>query len=93
LWYGEPDASGNVIDYTKHRSRSRDAVIRVYDEAGKVIGTHAHAGDGSWQSSKRTRRSVVNATYSDATGAILTRLFGGFAPDFPHYISGKEFKK
>jgi hypothetical protein len=25
----------------------------------------------------------------DATGAILTRLFGGFAPDFPHYISGK----
>jgi hypothetical protein len=30
---------------------------------------------------------------SDATGAILTRLFGGFAPDFPHYISGKEFKK
>jgi hypothetical protein len=29
----------------------------------------------------------------DATGAILTRLFGGFAPDVPHYISGKEFKK
>jgi hypothetical protein len=25
--------------------------------------------------------------------AILTRLFGGFAPDFPHYISGKEFKQ
>jgi len=35
----------------------------------------------------------VNATYSDATGAILTRLFGSFAPDFPHYISGEEFKK
>ena len=33
------------------------------------------------------------APRSDATGAILTRLFGGFAPDFPHYISGKEFKK
>ena len=29
----------------------------------------------------------------DATGAILTRSFGGFAPDVPHYISGKEFKK
>ena len=51
------------------------------------------AGDGSCQSSKRTRRSVANATYSDATGAILERLFGSFAPDFPHYISGKEFKK
>ena len=28
----------------------------------------------------------------DATGAILTRLFGGFAPDFPHYISGRNLK-
>jgi hypothetical protein len=27
----------------------------------------------------------------DATGAILTRLFGGFEADFLHYISGKEF--
>ena len=26
-------------------SRSRDAVIRVYDEAGNVIATHEHAGD------------------------------------------------
>ena len=36
---------------------------------------------------------ALGANRSDATGAILTRLFGGFAPDFPHYISGKEFKK
>jgi hypothetical protein len=28
-----------------HRSRSRDAVIRVYDEAGNVIETQEHAGD------------------------------------------------
>jgi hypothetical protein len=28
-----------------HCSRSHDAVIRVYDEAGKVIETHEHAGD------------------------------------------------
>ena len=27
LWYGEP----NAIGYAKHLSRSRDAVIRVYD--------------------------------------------------------------
>ena len=26
-------------------SRSHDAVIRVYDEAGNVIETHEHAGD------------------------------------------------
>ena len=31
--------------YAKHRSRSHDAVIRVYDEAGNVIETHEHAGE------------------------------------------------
>jgi hypothetical protein len=34
-----------MIRYAKHRSRSRDAVIRVYDEAGNVIETHEHEGD------------------------------------------------
>jgi hypothetical protein len=28
-----------------HYSRSADAVIRVYDEAGNVIETHEHKGD------------------------------------------------
>jgi hypothetical protein len=28
-----------------HRSRSHNAVIRVYDEAGNVIETHKHKGD------------------------------------------------
>jgi hypothetical protein len=35
----------DAIDYAKVRSRSHDTVIRVYDEAGNVIETHAHAGD------------------------------------------------
>ena len=43
MWYGEPDAISNAIGYAKHRSRSHDAVIRVYDEAGNVIETHDHA--------------------------------------------------
>ena len=30
---------------TRFYSRSHDAVIRVYDEAGNVIETHQHAGD------------------------------------------------
>jgi hypothetical protein len=29
----------------KFYSRSHDAVVRVYDEAGNVIETHEHAGD------------------------------------------------
>jgi hypothetical protein len=42
LWYGEPDAVSNAIGYAKFRCRSHDAVIRIYDEAGKVIETHAY---------------------------------------------------
>ena len=45
LWYGEPDAISNAIDYAKFYSRSHDAVIRVYDEAGNVIETQEPAGD------------------------------------------------
>jgi hypothetical protein len=42
LWYETPD---NAIGYAMHRSRSHDAVIRVYDEGGNVIDTHQHAGE------------------------------------------------
>ena len=45
LWYGEPDAVNNAIGYAKFFSRSHDAVIRVYDEAGNVIDTQEQAGD------------------------------------------------
>jgi hypothetical protein len=45
LWYGEPNAISNAIGYAQHRSRSHDAVIRVYDDAGNVIETQEHAGD------------------------------------------------
>jgi hypothetical protein len=31
--------------YAKFCSRSHDAVIRVYDDAGNVIETHEHKGD------------------------------------------------
>ena len=45
LWYGEPNATSNAIDYAKFYSRSHDAVIRVYDIAGNVIETDEHVGD------------------------------------------------
>ena len=45
LWYGEPNAITNAVGYAMHYSRSHDAVIRVYDEGGKVIETHEHKGD------------------------------------------------
>jgi hypothetical protein len=33
-----------VIGSAKFRSRSHNAVIRVYDEAGNIIATHKHKG-------------------------------------------------
>ena len=45
LWYGEPNAVENAIGYAKFRSRSHDAVIRVYDEAGNVVEAHERAGE------------------------------------------------
>jgi hypothetical protein len=34
-----------AVGYAKFHSRSHDAMIRVYDEAGNVIETHEHTGD------------------------------------------------
>jgi len=35
LWYAGPNAASNAIGYAEHRSRSHDAVIRVYDAASQ----------------------------------------------------------
>jgi hypothetical protein len=45
LWYAEQNAISNAINYAKFFSRSHDSVIRVYDQAGNVIGAHEHKGD------------------------------------------------
>jgi hypothetical protein len=45
LWYDGPTAIAKAIGYAEHRSRSHDAVIRVYDSAGNVIERHEHNGD------------------------------------------------
>ena len=45
LWYGDPNAISNAIGHAQLYSRAQSAVIRVYDEGGKVIETHEYAGD------------------------------------------------
>src|SRR5260370_30167146 len=45
LWYAGPNAASIAISYAKFFSRSHDAVIHVYDEAGNVIAMHQHAGE------------------------------------------------
>jgi hypothetical protein len=42
LWYLEVR---DAVEYAQFFSRSHDAVIRVYDEAGNVIETHVHKGN------------------------------------------------
>ena len=41
LWFTGANAITNAIKFAKFNSRSHDAVIRVYDEAGVVIDRHA----------------------------------------------------
>ena len=41
LWYTKVS---DAVDHAKFYSRSHDAVIRVYDDAGNVIETHEHDG-------------------------------------------------
>jgi hypothetical protein len=42
IWYAGPDAVRNAVVFAKYRSRSRWAIIRVFNEAGKVTETHEH---------------------------------------------------
>ena len=46
LWFAGTNAIANAIKFAKFYSRSHDAVIRVYGEAGNLIDRHAQsAGD------------------------------------------------
>jgi hypothetical protein len=44
IWYAGPDAVNHAIAFAKYRSlsHSRWAIIRVFNEAGKVTQTHEH---------------------------------------------------
>jgi hypothetical protein len=44
-FYGPTDFNNNAVGYAKFFSRSHDAVIRVYNEAGNVIEMHERRGD------------------------------------------------
>ena len=45
LWYDGRNAASNAIGYAQQYIRAHDAVIRVYDDAGKVIETHEQKGN------------------------------------------------
>jgi len=62
LWYGETNAVSNTIDYAKFFGCSRDAVIRVYDEADNVIETHEHAGSSRFVARANARKIVSSSS-------------------------------
>jgi hypothetical protein len=67
LWYGEPDAITTAIGYAKFYSRSHNAVIRVYDEAGNVIGTHEQSGEfNGWAGRKKKPAPRLSVTAESA---------------------------
>jgi len=56
--YDTPD---HAIGYAMHSSRSHDAVIRVYDAAGKVIEPDKHKGDFKTRLLTRCRSTLVGS--------------------------------
>jgi hypothetical protein len=72
LWYGELKAISNAIAYARHRSRSRDAVIPVYDTVGNVIETHDYAGEFQewWRSTAFTDYSARFAVQVSSVRAV-----------------------
>ncbi len=68
LWYRGPNAIRDAIGHAKFASRSHDAVIRVFDDAGNVIETHEQTGD--------LFKSPTSASVSPATPSSVTAQSG-----------------
>jgi len=76
LWYGEPNAIANAISNAKFRSRSHDAVIRLYHETGNVIETRGIPGQLLWRCLYVTRTSYLmcSATRFRRSAKVTTAL-------------------
>ena len=61
-----PDAVSNAIGYAEFYSRSNNAVIRVYDEAGNVIEKVSSRGLGHFHHRSNVRST--NDTKSASSG-------------------------
>jgi len=64
-------SASNAIDYAKHRSRSHDAVIRVYDRTGNVIETDGR-GPGI-DGSKNVIKMSLLSTFKRLEDKLLCR--------------------
>jgi len=86
------EAAKIVVSTTRSfRSRSHNAVIRVYDDAGNVIQTHEHTGDFKEavivaRAKKKDRPLISTLLYSRSLLALRLKnrgcLLGGGQPFF-----------
>jgi hypothetical protein len=79
LWYAEPNAVSNAIGYAKFRSRSCNAVIRVYDDAGNVIETHEHIGESICQFHRSQSKHLWSFVGKTGSTPGASNSFGDFA--------------
>jgi hypothetical protein len=81
LWYSGPNAISNAIRFAKFHSRSHDAVIRVYDDAGNVIETYEQTRDlyesPTSASTGPAAPSSATAKSASAETAIISPAPGG----------------
>src|SRR6266849_8823917 len=89
LWHGEPNAVPNAIGYATFRSRSHNAVIRVYDEAGNMIETHEHAKDNGVPFPCRSSRFVFHPRRLVSGGAPAESAHGKSFTYLNRYNAGR----
>jgi len=82
LWYLEVS---DAIGYAEHPSRSHRAVIRVYDEASKVIETHEQAGDF-----KEWYDNIMQSPSAEEQSLTLVEDFVHELTDAIQSLSGKR---
>src|SRR5437763_17156751 len=64
MWYGGPKAVTDAIDHAQYLSRSHDAVVRIYDEAGILIETDGQVDESRECCAGRQLHSVVTFVVS-----------------------------
>src|SRR5438034_4786113 len=78
LWYGEPNAISNAVDYAKFRSRSDDAVILGHNSQSdrKVRSSRILAKNGArgrFPRSRRRRQKMIGRAHSSTGGWLCEK--------------------
>jgi hypothetical protein len=94
LWYGEPDTVSTATGYAKFYSRSHDAVIRFYDEAGNMIERRSTRGLQRVMNGERSKKPPHCESWPLFGGLInLNCRYAGFYSDIAGRSSPRRFQE